>query len=510
MGRILGIDLGTTNSVVSVMDGKTIKVIKQENGDDLLPSIVAINKKTNEIRVGSPAANLTLDDEWEVIKSVKTSMGQKVITNKETGEEVNIKTKNGKKFRPEEISALILKELKRIAEISEGETFDSAMITVPAYFKDAERTATKTAGEIAGLIVERVVNEPTAAAIDYGYGANKKREGKMLVYDFGGGTIDISIIEILDDQTYEVIATGGNNRLGGDDLDKVLADYIEDIFHQDNPSKTIVELFPSFKSIIFNEAIRVKKELSFNDKVNISIPMIGMGQNGPIGISKEITVEEFNELILPFIEETMTITKDVLRDSGFIANDLDEILLVGGSTRIPLVREMLSKTLGRQASRLVDPDEAVSRGAAIQGAHVSGDLNDILLLDVTSQDLGIELIGDEFALLISKNTTVPTIKSKNYSNAHDYQDSAAIRVLEGDQYSFASQNTLLGEFHIPLTPKPAGECQIDVEFRLDANNLLYVQATDLSTGVTRNIEINRKNSMSNAQINKSKELLEDM
>lgn len=505
MSKIIGIDLGTTNSVVSVMEGRSVQVIKQLNGDKLLPSLVAINNSTGEIIVGANASNVAVDNDWTLIRSVKSSMGKNKIINKENGEEISIAKSNGEDYRPEEISALILRELKKAAENVIGEEVTKAIITVPAYFNDAERNATKNAGEIAGLEVERVINEPTAAAIDYGFGSekNSNESGNMLIYDFGGGTFDVSIIEIDDDQTYQVLATGGDSHLGGDNIDKLLSELITEKFFEVNDSNDIIDLF-DFDKRVYEEAINTKKYLSFQDEVNVSIPMVGMGKNGPINLSVKVDVHEFNDLIEPLIQDTIDTTNDVIRESGLSINQVDKVLLVGGSTRIPLVKRMVSEDLGMDASLNIDPDESVSRGATIQGGHLTGNLDDVLLLDVTSHDLGIITIGDNFSKLIDKNTTIPVRKKDIYTNVQDWQETILIQVVQGNHMLSASSNEKIGEFIIPIVEKRKGEAGVEVTFELDNNGILQVTAIDLDTGVMKSITITNENTMSDDEVRASK------
>lgn len=503
--KIIGIDLGTTNSVVSVMEGPTINVIKQPNGDKLLPSLVAYNNKNGDVLVGAAAENVISHEDWTVIRSIKSSMGKSEITNKETGEKIELKNSSGKDIRPEEVSAHILKELKNTAEDVLGHEVNRAVVTVPAYFNDAERNATKTAGEIAGLKIERVINEPTAAAMEYGYAENKdnKKSGLTLVYDFGGGTFDVSVIDISEDQTYHVISTGGDNKLGGDNLDKLVSELITEKFYDEYDSKSITQLF-DFESRVYEASIKAKKELSFQNEVNVSIPMIGLGKNGPINLNLTINVDEFNDLIRPLIKKTIDITKDILKESNKDINDIDELLLVGGSTRIPLVKEMINDEFGKEINMTVDPDESVSKGASIQGALINGELEDILLLDVTPHDLGIITIGDEFSKLIGKNSIVPIRKKDMYTNVVDWQEEILIQVVQGDKYLPASKNELIGEFYIDITPAPVGKAQVEVTFQLDANGILEITTLDSSTGNTKTVTINNDNSMSDNEIKASK------
>ncbi len=506
----LGIDLGTTNTVASIVEGSTVRVIKQSNGDDLLPSLVAINKKTGERLIGKPAENVKLDSDWDFIRSVKSSMGTDKIIDKITGEEIQVEKKDasGKKikgyYRPEDISAMILNELRRAAEESVGHSINRAIITVPAYFDNNQRKATKIAGEITGLEVDMVINEPTAAAIDFGFRAKKKgaADGITLIYDFGGGTFDVSVIDIDGDQ-FNVLSTGGDSHLGGDDIDKVLFDYLIEKFNEEYPPRQIIQTF-DLDIRMYEEAIKAKKDLSFQSTVNISLPMIAMGTTGPVNASLSVTREEFEDLIRPLVQRTIDITAKILRESGYKSSQLESILLVGGSTRIPLVKQMIEEELGVPINLTVDPDLVVSTGAAVHGGHLNGELDDVVLLDVTPHDMGVILVEDEFGTLINKNSTIPLVAKDVYYNVSDYQSTVHVQVIQGDKELPASSAQVIGAFEIDITKARAGESEIELTFAINTDGMLDVTAMDVKTKKKKTVRVESLGTMEDYQIEHSK------
>ena len=484
MSKIIGIDLGTTNSCVAVMEGGDPTVIHNIEGNRTTPSIVAFTKEGERL-VGETAKRQAVTNPDRTISSIKREMG--------TDYKISI---DGKDYTPEEISAMILQKLKADAESYLGETVEDAVITVPAYFTDAQRQATKDAGRIAGLNVKRIINEPTAAALAYGM---DKEEGqhKIMVYDLGGGTFDVSILEV-GDGVFEVMATRGNNRLGGDDFDNKLVDYIADEFQKENG----VDLKSDKMSLqrLKEAAEKAKKELSSTMTTNINLPFITATQNGPLHLNMDITRAKFNELTSDLVEKTIAPVKDCIKDAGIEVSDLDKILLVGGSTRIPAVQDEVKKLTGRDPQKDINPDECVAIGAAIQGGVLTGEVKDLLLLDVTPLSLGLETLGGVTTKLIERNTTIPAKKSQVFTTASDSQTSVDIHVLQGER-EFAKDNTTLGRFQLTgIAPAPRGIPQIEVTFDIDANGIVNVSAKDMATGKQQSITITASNKMSEDEI----------
>ena len=482
MAKIIGIDLGTTNSCVAVMDGNEAKVITNAEGERTTPSVVAF--KDDEIQVGAIAKRQAITN-LNTVSSIKRKMGTKEMTKV-----------NGKDYSPEQISAMILQNLKATAEAYLGEKVTDAVITVPAYFNDAQRQATKDAGKIAGLNVKRIINEPTAAALSYGIDKTDK-EQTVLVYDLGGGTFDVSILSLADG-TFEVISTAGDNNLGGDDFDQVLMDYLVAEFKKQEG----LDLSKDRMAVqrLKDAAEKAKKELSGISKADVSLPFISMGVNGPVHLNVSISRAKFDELTRHLVERTVAPVRQALRDAKMTAKDIDQVLLVGGSTRIPAVQELVKRELGKEPNKSVNPDEVVAMGAAIQGGVLSGDVKDVVLLDVTPLSLGIETLGGVFTRLIDRNTTIPTSKSQVFSTAADNQPAVDIHVLQGER-PMAADNKTLGRFQlggIPLAPR--GVPQIEVTFDIDANGIVNVKAKDLGTGKEQSVTIQSGSGLTEEEI----------
>lgn len=484
MSKIIGIDLGTTNSCVAIYEGGEAKVIANPEGERTTPSVVAF--KNGEIIVGGAAKRQMITNK-DTIYSIKRLMG--------TDKKVEA---NGKKYTPQEISAMILGDLKKTAEAYLGEKVSKAVITVPAYFNDAQRQATKDAGKIAGLEVERIINEPTAAAL--AYGLDKQEENQtVLVYDLGGGTFDVSILE-LGDGVFEVKSTSGNNELGGDDFDKRIMDYLVDEFKKEN--KIDLSKDKMAMQRIKDAAEKAKKDLSGVTTTQISLPFLSQGEDGPLHLETSLTRAKFEELCHDLFESTLEPVRKALKDAKLTKNDIDKVILVGGSTRIPKVQELIKNEIGKEPSKGVNPDEVVAMGAAIQGGVLTGDVNDIVLLDVTPLSLGIETLGGVCTVLIPRNTTIPTSKSEIFSTAADNQPAVDIHILQGER-SMASDNKTLGRFQLTGIPAaPRGVPQIQVTFDIDANGIVNVKAKDLGTNKEQAITITASTNLSDDEIDK--------
>ena len=486
MSKIIGIDLGTTNSCVSVMEGGEATVIPNAEGHRTTPSVVAFSK-TGERMVGQVAKRQAVTNPDRTISSIKREMG--------TDYKVTI---DGKKYTPQEISAMILQKLKADAEAYLGEPVTEAVITVPAYFTDAQRQATKDAGKIAGLDVKRIINEPTAAAL--AYGLDKETDQKIMVYDLGGGTFDVSVLEI-GDGVIEVLATAGNNRLGGDDFDQCITNYLVEEFKKSDGIDLSGDRVAMQR--LKEAAEKAKIELSGVTSTNINLPYITADATGPKHLDVTLTRAKFNELTAHLVEKTAGPVRQAMSDAGITASDLTKVLLVGGSSRVPAVQEMVKKLTGKEGFKGINPDECVADGAAIQGGVLGGDVSGVVLLDVTPLSLGIETLGGVFTKLIERNTTIPTKKSQVFSTAADNQTSVEVNVLQGER-EMAAYNKSLGRFQLDgIAPARRGVPQIEVTFDIDANGIVNVSAKDLGTGKAQEITITATSNMSQAEIDRA-------
>ena len=508
MGKIIGIDLGTTNSCVAVMEGGEPTVITSPEGGRTTPSVIGFTKE--ERLVGDPAKRQAVTNPKNTIYSIKRFMGRTPSEIKKDieevpyevsvdGKKINVEA-NGKKYQPQEISAMVLQKMKQMAEQYLGTTVTDAVITVPAYFNDSQRKATKDAGKIAGLNVKRIINEPTAASLAYGF--DKKKDEKVAVFDLGGGTFDISILDILNDegQSIEVNASNGDGRLGGDDFDQKIVDWLADEFNKNEGIDLRKD--PMALQRLKESAENAKKELSSSKQTEINLPFITADSSGPKHLNMTLTRANFEQLVSDLVERVVGPCKQALKDAKLSPSDINEVILVGGSTRIPAIQEKVKEIFGKEPNQSVNPDEVVALGAAIQGGVLAGDVDDVLLLDVTPLTLGIETMGGVATPLIEKNTTIPTQKSQIFSTAADNQPMVEIHVVQGER-SLAKDNKSLGRFHLDgIPPAPRGTPQIEVSFDMDADGILNVKAVDKATSKEQSIRIEAQSGLSDQEIEK--------
>jgi len=516
MSKIIGIDLGTTNSAVAYIEGGQPKIIENNEGNRTTPSIAAIGKNSDRL-VGLLAKRQAVTNPTNTIFGVKRYMGhkfsdeavQKDIKNSpfkiKKGENDKILIEmNGKDFSPEEISAMILKKIKTDVEEKTGEKVTEAVITVPAYFDDAQRQATKDAGKIAGLEVKRIINEPTAAALAYGF--NKKKDEKIVVFDFGGGTFDVSVLEVADD-VVEVKSTGGDAHMGGEDIDRAIIDWIGTEFKKDSGIDVTNDVLALQR--LKEAAEKAKHELSNTTETEINIPFISSGDNGPVHLLLKLSRAKLEELAAPYLDKSIAITKDVLKQSGFSASEINEVILVGGQTRMPKITEMVKEVFGKEPNKSINPDEVVALGAALQGGVMQGDVKDVLLLDVIPLSLSIETMGSVATKLVERNTTIPASASQVFSTAVDNQQSVEIHIIQGER-PMAGDNKSLGRFILEgIPPAPRGVPQVEVTFNVDANGILEVSAKDKSTGTENSIRIEGGSKLSDDEIKRMQDEAEE-